>query len=101
MTRFRKKPVEVEAFQFNWRDGDQPPDIPGVVYAAIYGKDSGHLLPKCERAYVETLEGSLHVSRGDWVVRGINGEFYPVKPDIFSATYEPIDRPVPKPGEKR
>ncbi len=38
---------------------------------------------------IRTLEGDMRVNPGDWVVRGVQGEYYPVKPDIFSATYEP------------
>lgn len=37
----------------------------------------------------ETLEGTMRVSLGDWIIRGVQGEFYPCKPDIFEATYEP------------
>lgn len=41
--------------------------------------------------YCETLEGPLKVSPGDWIIKGVNGEFYPCKPDIFAATYDPVD----------
>jgi hypothetical protein len=42
-----------------------------------------------DRPYVITLEGPRYVSNGDWIIKGVNGEFYPCKPDIFEKTYEP------------
>ena len=49
--------------------------------------------PERLRLYVGTLEGALHVEWNDWIVRGITGELYPVKPDIFEAIYEPAEDP--------
>jgi hypothetical protein len=40
---------------------------------------------------ISTLEGDLRASPGDWIIRGVKGEFYPCKPDIFAATYEPVE----------
>ena len=40
--------------------------------------------------YIETLEGVMHASQGDWIITGVNGEKYPCKPDIFEKTYEPV-----------
>jgi hypothetical protein len=40
---------------------------------------------------IETLEGVMRAEVGDWIIRGVKGEFYPCKPDIFAATYEPVD----------
>jgi len=40
--------------------------------------------------YIRTLEGDMHVSEGDWIIKGVNGEFYPCKPDIFAKLYETI-----------
>lgn len=60
MAKFRKKPVEVEAYQT-----DKEIDI-------------------------KTLEGIMHANVGDWIITGVNGEQYPCKPDIFEKTYEPI-----------
>ena len=42
---------------------------------------------------VSTLEGPLHISEGDWIIRGVKGEYYPCKPDIFAATYDPVEYP--------
>jgi hypothetical protein len=44
-----------------------------------------------EEVKIETLEGTMIASPGDWIVKGIHGEKYPVKPDIFQKTYEPLD----------
>lgn len=40
---------------------------------------------------IETIEGTMRVNPGDWIIRGVKGEFYPCRPDIFDATYEPVD----------
>lgn len=91
--KFRKKPVVIEAFQYDadmvYSDG-----IPCVPQWAIDAYDNGYLQyesindgPPCE-LFIKTLEGAMHVSDGDFVIRGINGELYPCKPDIFEKTYE-------------
>lgn len=81
--RFRKKPVVIEAMRY----------LPGKTCEALAEwMDCPHVEDDCyEDAewLVETLEGPLYAKAGDWIVRGIQGEFYPVKPDIFEATYEP------------
>ena len=40
--------------------------------------------------FIRTLEGDMHLTEGDWIIRGVKGEYYPCKPDIFEATYEPL-----------
>lgn len=90
--KYRKKPVVIEAVQFK---ADQPwPD--GVVPATLQ-----HNLPR-DRDYwpagapiIHTLEGPHLVREGDWVITGVKGERYPCKPDIFAATYEPVEEPQP------
>jgi hypothetical protein len=93
--RYRKKPIEIEAVQFEWKDGEGIPDIPGVRFSKwvdVNIPDHGtKLAPIASTAYIETLEGPLRVSRGDWIITGVKGERYPCKPDIFEATYEPVD----------
>jgi hypothetical protein len=69
--KYRKKPVVIDATQFFERG----PYVDGVVF-----KDG--------KPQIETLEGPLHVSEGDWIITGVKGEKYPCKPDIFEATYE-------------
>ena len=75
--KFRKKPVVIEAEQFT--DNALLPFM-GLGICKYDG----------ERWYVDTLEGPLHISPGDWIIRGVKGEYYPCKPDIFVATYEPV-----------
>ena len=75
MAKFRKKPVVVEAEQY--QHGIHTPD--GVRPCT---GTHGH---------IQTLEGDMEVSDLDWVITGVKGEKYPCKPDIFAATYEPVD----------
>jgi len=96
MPKFRKKPVVIEALQwhgdkdhrpmFDFLTGtvDQPMDAYGDNFYIDHTKVKGGLMLK-------TLEGEHIASIGDWVIKGISGEFYPCKPDIFEKTYEPVD----------
>ena len=88
MARFRKKPVEIEAFQFTIPMGDNPPGWllnalrdQTIVFRAV---GSGSYLT------IGTLEGDMRADQGDWIIRGVKGELYPCKPDIFEATYEAV-----------
>lgn len=93
--KFRKKPVVVEAFQY---DGDLK-DSKGNWYVPqwaitayenkvmFYGREP-HPFNSPYELYIETLEGIHHVTVGDYVIQGVNGELYPCKPDIFEQTYE-------------
>ena len=92
MARFRKKPVVVEATVWA-RDGDHREVS---MYCGDSNPNSYRHCEHCDRAYlahgwVRTLEGGHIVCPGDWIIRGIKGEIYPCKPDIFAATYEPAD----------
>lgn len=82
MGKYRKKPVVIEATQyFEWmRKEDKLPE--GVYIIAFPNGD----YPGCN-----TLEGPLRVSDGDWIIKGVNGEFYPCMPDIFEKTYERVE----------
>lgn len=81
--RFRKKPVEIEAIQFT---GSNITDIWDAFGADdIYGPTEDD---SC--AYILTLEGKMRCAVGDWIIRGVQGEFYPCKPDIFEQTYEAV-----------
>ena len=74
---YRKKPVVIEAMQLNVENKDEVAEwCEGVA------DTSGGV-------YIKTLEGEMHASEGDFVIKGVNGEFYPCKPDIFEKTYEP------------
>jgi len=87
--RFRKKPVEIEAMHFNGNEGAHEickwagsPPIQ-LVISAVDGR--------CSEIQISTLEGTMTASLGDWIIRGVQGEFYPCKPDIFEATYDSIE----------
>jgi len=86
MPKYRKKPVVIEAVQFNPpEDGDwQPPE--GIIFKEI-PTGAGNL--KKWAWCIETLEGVMEVMPGDYVIRGVKGELYSCKPDIFAETYEP------------
>ena len=89
-TRWRKKPVEVEAIQY------QPHKNCGAVGAFTGLSDGDYECQESENDEyaIETLEGVMWAQPGDWIIRGVAGEFYPCKNEIFLATYEPADADV-------
>ncbi|MHB1059880.1 MAG: hypothetical protein ACYC0F_18560 [Rhodanobacter sp.] len=76
--KFKKKPIIIEAEQ--WFAGKE---IEGVEEKIEYVIGCA-----CKTYFVNTLEGNMKVSDGDWIITGVNGEKYPCKPDIFEKTYE-------------
>jgi len=78
MAQFRKKPVIIEAVQFHGNFEE---------IEAFVGGDAEYREGKL---LVATLEGPLWASPLDWIIKGVKGEYYPCKPDIFEATYEPV-----------
>jgi hypothetical protein len=82
--KFRKKPVVIEAVQWT---GENASEIAHFITArrdfclADYGAT----------VVISTLEGEMSATPGDWIIKGVKGEFYPCKPDIFEATYEPVE----------
>jgi hypothetical protein len=84
--RVRKLPVEVEAMQFTRESYGAVRDWLGKSFGRVAVMNGG---PSVIR--IKTLEGVMAASRGDWIVKGVKGEFYPVKPDIFEQTYEVLD----------
>ena len=96
--RFRKKPIVIEAMQLEWGTWNEMCDFAGVgklsdgnPEGCFIGEDGqGHSEPVSNEIglWIPTLEG-LHLAReNDWVIKGIKGELYPCKPDIFTETYE-------------
>lgn len=86
--KYRKKPVEVEAIQWHEKTmliGDVMKHFGGIkdMGARSIGRKGGAL-------FIRTLEGDMTVSDGDYIIKGVNGELYPCKPDIFEKTYEPV-----------
>jgi hypothetical protein len=80
--KFRKKPVEIEAIQFTGNNDDE--------VLAFVGKDAYDPISNRPTIVIRTLEGNMTTEVGDWVIRGVKGEHYPCKPDIFEATYEEV-----------
>ena len=88
MGRFRKRPVEIEAFRLPL--GGEMPDWLTMAL------DSGRVSPHRGGAKIETLEGLLTAAPGDWIIRGVKGELYSCKPDVFALTYEEVEDEAPK-----
>ncbi len=86
--KFRKKPVVIEAVQ--WGTNYRFSEVPNWLKAAIDNSINGGVLRCVDDIHVFTLEGVMVASPGDWIIRGIKGELYPCKPDIFAATYETV-----------
>ncbi len=97
--KYRKKPVVVEAMQWTGLNLEEVKDFVGeaLTYDILdtaweVGKGRPHVFMK-----IKTLEGDMEVSEKDYIIKGVNGEFYPCKPDIFQKTYTPEnteDKPI-------
>jgi len=91
---FRKKPVVIEARQW---DGTALGAIPIIDWiltgprSASYHDENDDVPGARTEIAINTLEGVIYASPGDWIIRGVQGEFYPCKPDIFDATYDPAE----------
>ena len=88
MSTWRKKPVEIEAFR--WTGGPDQTEDPSWIIDAMM--DGGVKVFAGENPHLAiiTLEGVMQAEPGDWIIKGIKGELYPCKPDIFEATYEAV-----------
>lgn len=94
--KYRKKPVEIDAMQW---DGTADGATPIIDWIISSGETATYTCSSPDRCAendgdtphsisIRTLEGTMRAGLGDWVIRGVKGEFYPCKPDIFAATYE-------------
>lgn len=79
MAKYRKKPVVIEAIQWQGNFDEIEKFVGGDAESR-----NGELI-------IATLEGPLHASHNDWIIKGVKGEFYPCKPDIFKATYDIVE----------
>lgn len=91
--KYKKKPVIIDAIQFDGLNLEEIKLFVGdnIIYDIIdtawqVGKGRPHILMK-----IKTLEGDMNVSEMDYIIKGVNGEFYPCKPDIFNKTYEEVE----------
>lgn len=96
MPMFRKKPVVIEALQLGWDNWNQVCDFVSkeAFGGGVYLDDKTfEPLPEGQTSntmglYIKTLEGTHLARQGDMIIKGVQGEFYPCKPDIFAQTYE-------------
>lgn len=80
MAKYRKKPVVIEAVKWDGKDF-----VPITEFMHnLYGVSGENLT-------ISTMEGVMIANPGDWIIKGVKGEFYPCKPDIFEATYEAVE----------
>jgi hypothetical protein len=96
--KFRKKPVVIDAMQFTTNNEDASPTMDAIVNWVNKGKGIKDL-PAWHNGtdiFIETMEGVMTATVGDWIIKGIKGEFYPCKPDIFEATYEMVEQWPPE-----
>jgi hypothetical protein len=87
--KFRKKPVVIEAVKLTRRCADVCVDFIGKENVSDY--NLGEFEEDSCYINIRTLEGIMSASEGDWIIKGVKGEFYPCKPDIFKATYEAVN----------
>jgi hypothetical protein len=86
---YRKKPVEIQAIQFTGYNATEIAEFVGEQFSGyhiVYDQTAEY----GEEYTIETLEGDMTVRPNDWIIRGVQGEFYPCKPDIFEATYDEV-----------
>jgi hypothetical protein len=99
--KFRKKPVVIEAVQLH-ETNDSIAEVQRFIGNGVLGNDTCdrardawedylHIVKRDGGIKIKTLEGQMLASFGDFVIKGVSGEFYPCKPDIFEATYEKVD----------
>ena len=112
MAKYRKKPVVIDATQWK-RNGDHPEDGPDrnvegavVRYYRTPALDGKNVCKKCGatmhfHGWIDTLEGGHIVCPEDWIITGVQGEYYPCKPDIFEQTYELVEDQTRSAAEHR
>ena len=82
--KYRKKPVVIDALQYNGTNFKE-------ILEFIGGVDERDKIDiHHESIFIKTLEGDMEAKKGDWIIRGVRGEYYPCKPDIFEETYEKV-----------
>jgi hypothetical protein len=99
VAQYRKRPVVIEAVQLRWNTWQEMCTFLGDIISVdnpgrnvdTYSDTCGEVGPPWIELTIPTLEGDHIARHGDWIIRGVNGEFYPCKPDIFAATYEKVE----------
>lgn len=92
MNKYKKKPIIVEALKFNGSNVNEVRHFCGSS-CTVFGYGLEEILPSkhYSQIIIHTLEGDMKVSNNDYIIKGIKGEFYPCKPDIFEQTYELVN----------
>ena len=93
MPSYRKRPVVIEARQFTTNNEAGSPQMDELVNWINQGRSTAGAWHNGTDLFIHTLEGEHRAIVGDWIIRGVAGEFYPCKPDIFKATYELVEEP--------
>lgn len=93
MNRYVKKPIAIEAVKWKGFNNDEIKDFAGdsVKIEVIREGDADNGIPPSVDCSIETLEGVMKANVGDYIIKGVNGEFYPCKQDIFEKTYDKAD----------
>jgi hypothetical protein len=89
--KFRKKPVVIEAWEVSELIDDAGNNWNHLPKPVIAAYDDGTIVFGNKHIQVRTLEGRMTAESTDYLIRGVQGELYPCKPDIFAATYEPVE----------
>lgn len=93
--KYRKKPVIIEAIIWNGTNLKEVMEFIGSEF--MYDENSNYITNKfiyykpTKKLFINTLEGKMEVAKGDYIIKGIKGEFYSCKPDIFINTYEEVE----------
>lgn len=85
--KYRKKPVVIEAIKWNGKNADEVFSFMGRKMTSF----DDDMLSDWSQIIIYTLEGDMIASVGDYIIKGVDGEFYPCKPDIFEKTYEVVE----------
>lgn len=99
--KYRKKPITVDAIQWTGDNEIEMEQFISTKFSITYNEPeifetwdadtiTTEARTKEKEISIDTLEGTMIANKGDYIIRGINGEFYPCKPDIFEKTYEPV-----------
>lgn len=93
MNRYVKKPIAIEAVKWKGFNNDEIKDFAGdsVKIEVIREGDADNGIPPSVDCSIETLEGVMKANVGDYIIKGVNGEFYPCEQDIFEKTYDKAD----------
>lgn len=87
--KYRKKPVVIETVQWTGQNLKEVLDFMGITGNQVSYEPWNQFTDE-DGLFIMTLEGPLHASEGDYIIKGVKGEFYPCKPDIFLQTYEEV-----------